>query len=281
VLSYRHGFHAGNFADVVKHSILSLLIESLCEKEKGFCYLDTHAGAGCYDLTATFAQKNREFDLGIERVRSRADVPALLNPYLAAIAELNENKSALRWYPGSPRLVRAGLRPQDRMVLTELHSTEVDNLKQEFHGDKQVSVHRQDAYQALKAYLPPRERRGLVLIDPAYELKGELARILEGLKDGWERWPTGMFAVWYPIQDQATRLRVRRQFARSGVKKILCAELGVNSFDMAYRLNGTGMMIVNPPWKLSEQLKQLLPWLTRHLAQQGSGSWSVDWLVTE
>lgn len=280
MLSYRHHFHAGNFADVMKHAVLTMLVQSLQHKDKGFCYFDTHAGAGRYDLQTSEAQKTLEYKTGIARLYDLQSVPKSVNGYLNVVRQLN-NFTKLRFYPGSPRLVRSLLRPQDRMALLELHPTDVRLLAEEFANDKQVTVYHQDGYEGLKAYLPPAERRGLVLIDPAFELKTEWTSLVEGLKEGWQRWPTGMYALWYPIQERVAVKRFYRQLAQTGIPKILATELCIYPDDTAKNLNGSGMVIVNPPYQMDAQLRTMLRWLWEVLAVDGQGGARVEWLAPE
>lgn len=280
MLSYRHGFHAGNFADVFKHVVLTLLLRSLRRKDKPFCYLETHAGAGRYDLRDRLSSKNREFLSGIVRLRDRSHVPDLLTDYLAAVHALNQG-DALRWYPGSPLIARRLLRPQDRMVLCELHGTEIMGLRDLFARDRQVSILHREGYQALKALLPPPERRGLVLCDPAYELKDERARLADALGAACAKWPTGMFAIWHPIQQRSDTERLYRRFKNSGCPKILLAELSIRPDEPTKQMKGSGMILLNPPWQIDEELAGALPWLWEALSEGGLGGWRVDWLVRE
>ncbi len=280
MLSYRHGFHAGNHADVFKHLVLTLLVRSLLNKEKPFFYLDTHSGAGSYNLESAMARKNREYETGITRLWGLEDVPDDVKEYLNIVQTVNPDHE-LRWYPGSPRIVRHYLRPKDRMILCELHPNEADNLAAEFAGDRQVKVEHQDGYAGLKALLPPPERRGLVHIDPAFELQDERHRLLEALKEGYRRWPTGIFAIWYPLQDRYVADDFLRRLKRSGIPKILMTEFSIlNSMD-TLRLFGSGMVIINPPWQLDKQLQSLLAWLWQKLAVEGQGGYKVEWLVGE
>jgi 23S rRNA (adenine2030-N6)-methyltransferase len=279
MLSYRHGYHAGNFADVFKHLVASLLVRALLRKDKPFYYLDTHAGAGRYDLASALAKKNREFEGGIERLRDcPADAPEAVRRYMDAVRALNAPDS-LRFYPGSPQLIRHFLRPTDRMALCELHTTEIEALSQEFRGDKQATVYHQDGYQALKAFLPPKERRGLVLLDPAYELKNERASMLEALLGAYKRWPTGIFAAWRPLQDLASEEWLYRQIKKSGIPAVLTAELRIFDEALPKRMNGSGMLIINPPWRLEEELAQIGPWLWQRLSPQGEGGYHQEWLA--
>lgn len=273
MLSYRHAFHAGNHADVFKHMVLTVLVQSLLHKDKPFFYLDTHAGAGRYRLNSEMARKTQEADSGILRVWGAKEVPQAVRAYLDVVAATNPGRDLL-WYPGSPRIVRPCLRPSDRMVLSELHPNEVKILAAEFAGDRQVRVENMDGYQAVRAFLPPPERRGLVHIDPAFELKNERQRLLEAVSEGVRRWPTGIFAIWYPVQDRAAAEDFTRRFRRLGVEKVLMAELCVLP-DEANRLNGSGVIVINPPWRVEESLKDALPWLAERLAVEGHGRWRV------
>ena len=280
MLSYRHGFHAGHHADVFKHIVLTLLVRSLLHKEKPFFYLDTHAGAGRYPLQSAMARKNREYESGIVRLWGVEDAPGDVNEYLQAVRTTNPGDE-LQYYPGSPRIVRHFLRPKDRMVLCELHPNEVEILGAEFAGDRQVKVEHLDGYTGLKALLPPAERRGLIHIDPAFELQDERHRLLDALKEGYRRWPTGIYAVWYPIQDRYATDDFLRRLKRSGMPKILMAEFSILNQSDVLRLTGSGMVIINPPWQLDAQLKSLLPWLWGKLAVEGQGGYKLEWLAGE
>ena len=280
MLSYRHAFHAGNFADVFKHLVLTLLVKAQLGKDKPFCYLDTHAGAGRYDLASGMARKNREYESGVACLWDASDVPEDVGDYLTALRSFNPT-SNLQQYPGSPRIVRHFLRPGDRMILCELHPRDLDSLKDEFANDKQVSVHHLDGYQSLKAFLPPPERRGLVLCDPTFELKNERTRLLEALAVAWRRWPTGIYAVWYPVIDRPPVDWFHRQLKRSGIRKMLLAELRIFEEDVPLRLNGSGMILINPPWQLDERLVRLGPWLGKALSPEGEGSFRLEWLAPE
>lgn len=278
-LNYRHIFHAGNFADVFKHVVLSLLLKSLHKKETPFCYLDTHAGAGRYDLSSAAAQKTGEYRDGIKRLLNSNAIPGL-EDYLAAVRALNDADS-LRYYPGSPRIARFFLRPQDRAVLLELRSEECEQLKTEFAGDRQVIVQGQDGYAGLKALLPPSARRGLVLIDPPFESEREFEQLIEGLRVAHARWDSGMYALWYPVKSRPPVERFHRMLVATGLRKILLVEFSPYPEDTAFRLNGCGMVIINPPWKLDETLHSVLPPLLERLRQHPAGHASVFWLVPE
>jgi len=283
MLSYRHAFHAGNFADVHKHAVLTILLTALQKKDAGLCYLDTHGGAGRYDLRSSEADKNAEYLNGIARIWQAGHPPPALAPYLAAIKAVNEglapHAGAPRYYPGSPRLARTLLRPQDRIVLSELHSTEIDALRHEFAGDQQVAVHHLDAYRGLKAFLPPQQRRGLVLIDPAYELRDEGERIAAALVAAWQRWPQGVYALWYPLTNRALADRLQQKLTKADVDKMLVSEIELQPPTNARRLTGSGLLIVNPPWQTDGVIAETCAWLGAHLAENGEAR--TEWLTNE
>ncbi len=281
MLSYRHIYHAGNFADVFKHVVLLQILRALLRKETPFFVLDTHAGIGRYELALAEAQKNREFDGGVARLLECADPPAAVAEYLEQVYAQNPRGQDLACYPGSPCLIRALLRPQDRLVLSELHPADYVALKRVFAGDKQVAVHQQDAYQGLKAFLPPAERRGLVLIDPPYERKDEYERVAENVAAAYKRWPAGIYMVWYPILSRSLVTRFHQAVMATGIRKILCTELCIDADTDRTAFVGSGLLIVNPPWQLQEELAAQLPWLWRCLAPAGQGRQTVEWLVPE
>ncbi|MGI9213478.1 MAG: 23S rRNA (adenine(2030)-N(6))-methyltransferase RlmJ [Methylococcaceae bacterium] len=280
MLSYRHGFHAGNHADVLKHVVLSLIVHALCAKDKPFFYLDTHSGAGRYDLESAVAQKNREYESGISRLLAHKPVHPVWEHYLAAVRAMNSG-ARLKIYPGSPRLVRQLIRPGDRMSLCERHPTEVNYLREEFAHDGAVRVFDMDGYQALKTLLPPPERRGLVLIDPAYESRDEWSCLLEGLRDGYRRWPTGTMVIWYPVQDRLQADERLRKIKRLGIPKTLMIELSVMAQEVETRMIGSGLIVINPPWKLEEQMRCGLPDLWTAVSVRRQGGYRLDWLVSE
>lgn len=278
-MNYSHAYHAGNFADVLKHAVLALALSHLRRKEAPFFVLDTHAGLGAYDLASVAADKTGEFRGGVAKVMEAADQPAELAPYLEAVRAANPD-GGLRWYPGSPGLVRALLRPQDRLTAVELHPEDARTLGERFAGDRRVLVRHMDGYTALKALLPPDPRRGLVLIDPPFEVKDEFDRLRRGLREAFRRWPTGLYAVWYPIKDRQPVAAFHAALAAESGPKTLVAEMLIRPEDDPFRLNGCGLVLVNPPWRLDESLAVLLPWLTAVLAG-GQGGHRLEWLVPE
>ena len=285
MLSYRHGFHAGNFVDVHKHITLIMLLKSLGKKDAGFCYIDTHAGSGCYDLHSVYAQKNREFETGIGILWGMTDIPAVVAEYLDVVKTLNPNSQPddknLHYYPGSPVIARQFLRPQDQMILMELHNTEAPLLKKYFKNDEQVHIHHRDGFEALGGLVPPDEKRGLVLIDPAYEIKDEFERLTEVVIDAWNKWPTGVYAIWYPLQQKQPVPRFHYDLRKANIKKIFLHEFSVIPDTEPNRLSGTGMIIINPPWQLDKQIRVVLDWLVLKLDRGSHTPARCEWLVGE
>jgi len=279
VLSYRHHFHAGNFSDVFKHAVLSRLLLAATRKDTPLRYLETHAGAGVYDLSHPWAQKNREYETGIARVLWRPDVPPELARYLDAVRAENPG-SGLHRYPGSPRLAQRLLRPCDRLSLFDLNRAEAESLQQIFAGDRRVRVERRDGYEALKACLPPPERRAVVLVDSSFDRAGEFARLAQALAQAHRRFATGAFALWYPLMDSASMRAFEEDVRATGLRRILQAELEVEDEAGATALRGCGMLLVRPPWRLDEELRGMVAWLEGAL-RRGRGASRVGWLVPE
>jgi len=280
MLSYRHSYHAGNFADVLKHSVQTLIIEALKQKPKPFTYFDTHAAAGRYDLSDDKSLKIAEFENGIKKIWLQDDIPDLLLPYINIIQKLNP-KGILKYYPGSPLIAKMLMPKQNRLDLTDLHPTDFKLLQQEFSNDKNIRVQQIDGYQNLKATLPPIQRRGLILIDPPYELKTEYDDSIKAIKQAYKLFSTGIYALWFPIVSRQKTELFCAKFRHLGIKKILRIELCVKQDSEEYGMTGTGMIIINPPWKLQEQLQQLLPWFTEKMKLDEQASYNVEWLVSE
>lgn len=280
MLSYRHSFHAGNHADVLKHTVQSLIIESLKEKEKPFLYLDTHSGAGRYQLTGEHAEKTGEYLEGIARIWEQADLPEELMPYMNIVRQLNDN-GRLRYYPGSPLLAKYLLREYDKLVLTELHSSDYPLLRTEFSRDNRAQVSKEDGYQQLKSKLPPHSRRGFVLMDPPYEMKSDYEAVVKGVVEGYKRFATGTYAIWYPVVLRQQIKRMVNQLEATGIRKILQIELAVRPDSDQRGMTASGMIVINPPWKLEQQMKNVLPWLHKTLVPEGTGHTLVEWIVPE
>jgi 23S rRNA (adenine2030-N6)-methyltransferase len=283
-MNYRHAFHAGNFADVLKHVVLMMLVEHLKKKPAPFFFLDTHAGRGTYDLSEAEAQRSGEYRTGIGRLLElrEASLSAEIATYVRLVRDAaGKGSSAITAYPGSPLIVSSMKRAADRMVLVEKLPKEADALRVALGRQRLVSVVDGDGYAALKAHLPPRENRGLVLIDPPYESDLEFDRVLGGLELAHERWPTGMYCIWYPLTDRAGPTRFHREIERSGIRRVLDVSLRVLPADAQVGMSGAGLTIVNPPWMLDDRLKELMPELHRLLSPEGLGGSNVEWIVPE
>jgi 23S rRNA (adenine2030-N6)-methyltransferase len=265
-MNYRHGYHAGNFADVLKHTALCELLRLLTAKDKKLFVLDTHAGAGGYDLGSGLARRTGEAEAGIARLIAspRAGMPPAAARYLAAVAAYDRKfgpaGGGVRRYPGSPRLVRAALRPGDRFIACELQPAEALALKREFAGDRAVEVRQADGYKVLKALLPPPERRGLVLVDPPFETADEFERLLRALRQGVRRFATGCYALWYPIKDEAAAAFAGELAAF----KPLTLELHLDAIEPG-KLAACALAVINPPWRFEEAMREALPWIAERL----------------
>ena len=276
MLSYRHAFHAGNHADVLKHFVLLRLLRHLALKDKPFWYIDTHAGAGAYGLDAGYATKNAEHESGIARLWERADLPAPLAGYVEVIRAMNP-RGALTLYPGSPYIAWKLLRAQDRMRLFELHTTDVDLLGKTFmDAGKRVQVTLGDGFAGLKSLLPPPSRRALVLIDPSYEDKRDYARVFDALRDSLQRFPTGTYAIWYPLLARAEAHRLPERLRKLKDAAWLDVSLSVSKPRVgSFGMHGSGLFVVNPPWTLRAELEACLPVLKSALAQGEGGEYRI------
>lgn len=279
MLSYRHGFHAGNFADVLKHSVLAMIVKSLKQKDKPFVYIDTHAGAGKYSLKSEFAQKTGEYQNGIGKVWSEVQPPEEIRDYLAAVRAENTGKQIVR-YPGSPQLVRRLVRSQDRLQLSELHGADYENLAQLFSGDKQVTVFKEDGLERLPKKLPPVQRRGLILIDPSYEVKSDYTAVINTLQTAYRHFATGIFVLWYPVIDRPQTERLLQRLKDTGIPKQLRIEHCIEEDGSMRGMTGSGLLVINPPWQLDSLASALLAWLDPVLSG-GQGHWRVEWQTTE
>ena len=282
-MNYRHAYHAGNFADVVKHVIVTRIIEYLKLKDKAFRVIDTHAGIGLYDLDGKESGKTREWEAGVAKVLAAPlpdDVRALILPWIHAVRSVNPDMKITK-YPGSPKLTRMLLRKNDRLSAIEKHPEDARLLARHFTDDYQVRVMELDGWLSLGAHVPPKEKRGLVLVDPPFEEPGEFDRMLDGLKRAHERWPGGIYAFWYPVKDRKAVSAFHKDLAASGIRRIMAAELMVRPSTDEKRFDGTGMIIINPPFTLEAELKRILPALKDVLAEEKGASWWVNWLVGE
>ena len=281
-MNYRHIYHAGNFADVLKHAVLALVIEHMKLKPAPFRVIDTHAGIGRYELASVAAEKTGEWRDGIGRILAQplpGPVADILAPYLDVIRGENAKSEALSIYPGSPLIARRLLRRGDQLIVNELHPEDHASLKDLFAGDPQTKVLNLDGWEALKALLPPKERRGVILVDPPFEEAGELDRLRDGLTAAHKRFATGTYLLWYPIKYPAAAQSFHKSLALLGIPKLLLAELYIREPISADILNGTGLAILNPPFTLHGKLASILPFLAATLGLGEHPSHRLEWLV--
>jgi len=272
MLSYLHGYHAGNHADVLKHTVLTAILARMVAKDQPLRYIDTHAGAGGYDLRAAAAQKNREHDNGIGKIWDATDAPPAVARLLELVRRYNGD-AALRHYPGSPWLARECLRPSDNLYLFELHPAEHRALERNCDRDRRVKILREDGLKGCVGLVPPPAKRGLLLIDPSYELQDEHAQVITALTKAHERFATGVVAIWYPVIERHWVDRFERALRRTQIAPLATYELCVARDGSGRGLVGSGVCVVNPPWKLDEELALALPWLTARLGRDGGGSY--------
>jgi 23S rRNA (adenine2030-N6)-methyltransferase len=295
-MNYRHAFHAGNFADVMKHIVLVRVIEYLKQKPKPFRFIDTHAGIGQYDISGDEARRSGEWRDGIGRllsghgfaaqgVKPDSELASLLQPYLDVLSAVNGGQNGvdqpLRYYPGAGEIARRLLRPDDRLVLNELHPDDARAQRRHMAGDERVKTLQLDGWMLVKSVLPPKERRGVMLVDPSFEVAGEFQRLEAVLADATARFATGVTLLWYPIKAASGAEAFVKRMANSGYNRLLQAELLVRHRDTLQGLNGSGLLIHNPPYGLDEQLKLIMPYLSEKLGQQAGAGAHVTWLAGE
>ncbi|HEY6942392.1 23S rRNA (adenine(2030)-N(6))-methyltransferase RlmJ [Dokdonella sp.] len=281
-MNYRHGFHAGNFADVFKHAALIGLFDALQAKPAALCYFDTHAGRALYDLHGEQARRTQEHAGGIQRLIGAAGLPRALQRYVDLVRAFQpaDATAGIAFYPGSPLIAQRLLRDDDRAILCELHEEEAAALRLAMGGDGRIAIHQRDGYVAMKALLPPAQKRGLVLLDPPFEAQGaEFEQVEAALENAWTRWPNATYAIWYPIKLRETIVPFHRWLREhAGRAEVLVAELLLHPDNSGLRLNGCGLAIVNPPWQFDRLLGEWLPALQALLAQSRYGSSRVDWI---
>jgi 23S rRNA (adenine2030-N6)-methyltransferase len=296
MLSYRHGFHAGNHADVLKHFVLIELLNYLGQKDTAYTYVDTHSGAGLYSLDTGYAMKNAEYETGIAPLWNRDDVPAALQVYLDLVKGMNPS-GKMRYYPGSPYCANEVMRSQDRLRLFELHPSEIKILSENFRkleahkaeqGERQtvrgkrIMINAGDGFEGLKAILPPPSRRGLVLIDPPYEVKDDYRRVKVCLEDALERFPTGTYAVWYPVLSRIESKQLPERLKRIPANGWLNVTLSISGpTPDGFGLHSSGMFIINPPWTLEATLREVMPYLVRVLGKDVSAKYEIESGETE
>jgi 23S rRNA (adenine2030-N6)-methyltransferase len=288
-MNYRHHYHAGNYADVFKHALMLPLIRAMQRKEKGFLYLDTHAGRGGYDLSVPSVlpdgkTREAEYPAGVGRLWGVEGLPPVLADYVGLVRRFNdrhgETGPELKFYPGSPWIAKLLLRPQDRMALCELRPDDAEALEAQFVREGRVTVRVMDGYNGLKALLPPPEKRALVLIDPPFESKGEFADIAVGVKEALKRLPGAVIAVWYPITERARTDQFLHMLQELAVPAFF-AELNIAGESSALRMKGCGLLVLNPPWQVDQEIKALLPVLQERLKAGEGASAVCGWLVPE
>ncbi|MDP2821408.1 MAG: 23S rRNA (adenine(2030)-N(6))-methyltransferase RlmJ [Sulfuritalea sp.] len=280
MLSYRHAFHAGNHADVLKHCVLVQLLRYMNRKDKPWWFIDTHAGAGRYRLDSEYAKKNAEYETGIGRLWTRGDLPAALTDYVGLVRSLNPD-GRLRVYPGSPLLALQVMRPEDRLRLFELHGTDHRLLEKTFAeadpGGHRVALRQADGFIEIKSVLPPPPRRGLVLMDPAFEDKRDYLRVIATLKEGLGRFPTGTYMIWYPCLQRGDARQLPEKLKKLPAKSWLHVALTVQTpFDTGFGMHGSGLVVLNPPWTLADALKETLPWLADALGRDAGAGFVLE-----
>lgn len=279
-MNYQHIYHAGNSADVFKHCVLLFILEALAQKENPFCYVESHAGSGSYDLLTNAAQTTKEYASGVKLLWDEKNLPSLLRHYIQTINTINPSQKLHR-YPGSPLFAQSLLRKNDRMLLAELNATPYRLLKKLFSDSSQVHCYEQDGYDFLNAVLPPKEKRGLVFIDPPYENPHEFFNLPDELTRIYKKWPTGIITAWYPIKKNLPLKNFYHRLEKSPMQKILICEFCPWSQDIAQLLNGSGLVIINPPWKLESILNDFLPRLLKYLQQDKFAQTRTFWLQGE
>lgn len=286
VMNYRHQFHAGNFADVMKHALLLELLSRLNTKDKPYRYIDTHAGAGLYDLSKAASQKSGEYLTGIHRLmqleaHALKQAPATITHYLSLVKQLREQQGN-GWYPGSPWLAAKQLRPIDTGTVFEMQPDVFDDLKFNLR-DPRIGIHERDAYEGLMAVIPPKEKRGLVMIDPPYEIeRKDFPQLVDLLTAAHSKWSSGVYALWYPIKDRTMIERFEKKMSKTGIRRQLICELCVWPDDTPVGLNGCGLLVINPPWQFADQAEAILQWLLPHMRMTDhAGHATVRWLVGE
>lgn len=273
MLSYRHGFHAGNHADVLKHWALVLCIEYLKQKDKPFFYIDTHSGSGRYALLDAYARKTGEAEQGIGILWQQKTLPPVFDDYLNVVRSLNHEK--LVYYPGSPMIAERLLRDEDKLRLIEMHSSELQLLHKHFDGDDRIKILEGDGFQHIKALLPPAARRGIVLIDPSYEQKSDYHAVITALNESLKRFSTGLFIVWYPLINSVNAQRYSEQLKKLPCDNWLNIEMRVSCPPQGHGMFGSGLFVINPPWVLKDQLESAMPHLLSLLKQDETADFQI------
>ncbi|WP_428355510.1 23S rRNA (adenine(2030)-N(6))-methyltransferase RlmJ [Methyloprofundus sp.] len=280
MLSYRHSYHAGNFADVLKHSVLIHILEHLKKKQKPFCYVDTHAGAGSYSLTSEQAEKTQEYQQGIAKLWQESNLPPALTAYVNVVKAFNVQNELTR-YPGSPMIARHLMRQQDRLFLYELHNSEIEILRIAVNKDKRVQIAHEDGFTRSLSIMPPQQRRGLVLIDPSYEIKTDYKQVVETLDNLYKRFATGTYTLWYPVVERQRIDELEQSIAASSLQNVQLFELAQLPDKQALGMTASGMIVVNPPWTLKGEMQLSLSCLAEKLGIEHQGSYRIKQLKDE
>ncbi|TPE50921.1 23S rRNA (adenine(2030)-N(6))-methyltransferase RlmJ [Maribrevibacterium harenarium] len=280
MLSYRHIYHAGNHADILKHIVVSEICHHLVKKDNPFFYLDTHAGIGLYELSSDQAQLNREFDSGIAKLMNCPDVPEAVQRYLDIVNELNPD-GQLRLYPGSPKVVDAYVRQKDKLHLCELHPNDYPLLAALFPNKRRANVEKGDGFAAVKAMLPPPQKRGFVLMDPPYEVKKDYQTVVKTLEQGVSRFSQGTYAIWYPVLSRKQADDLLKAVESTKIRNILLLELNIRDTEKNRGMAGSGMIVVNPPWTMEKEAQAFMPFLTKLLAEDQDAHYQLRWITPE
>ncbi len=280
MLSYQHAYHAGNFADVLKHLVLVHVLKYMKQKDKQLCFIDTHAGSGNYKLNGVEAQKNKEYLGGIGKLWQRGDLPDCVNDYVDLIKQFNQ-PGQLTSYPGSPKIAAQLLGGKDRLFLYELHTAESRLLNDAVGKDKRIKIFRADGLKDSLGLLPPKEHRGLILADPSYEVKTEYQTVVDALKEMTKRFANGCYLLWYPVVARKRNNYMERALQTSGITNIQLFELGIQADRDEFGMTACGMIAVNPPWTLLADMQQVLPWLAETLGENEQGHYRAEQLVGE
>ena len=280
MLSYRHTYHAGNFADVMKHVVLTAILRYMTRKDAAVCYIDTHAGAGSYDLDSAQSRQTGESSVGISRLWGATEAPEAILDYLDVVRRYNPSGDLTK-YPGSPWFAAKLLRPMDRLVLCELHSSDFPRLEEMFAHDRRVHCHAEDGYRFSKGLVPPIERRGLILMDPSYELRDEYETAITTIGELHRRFSTGTCALWYPILDDSRTAKLRRKIEMLQIPDVLHLALWVADRSTLRGMYGCGMIVINPPWTLRSAMEITLPWLVTRLGTCTAATFEIEQWMEE
>ena len=275
MLAYRHAFHAGNHADVLKHCVLQQILLYMNQKDKPYWVIDTHAGAGMYSLASDYANTKSEYLDGVARLWGCDDLPKVLSEYMNLI-QLCNNKGDWTLYPGSPEVIRRTIRADDRMRLFELHPTDFEILEENFERDRQAKLFKSDGFASLKALLPPPTRRAVIFMDPPYEIKSDYPKVVDALQEGLSRFAEGVYVVWYPILTRGDHIRMIESLRKLSEKTLNIAMTVQEPDEKGFGMLGSGLFIINPPWTLKETMQDIMPYLVEKLAQYPGASYDIS-----